>query len=161
MSDTLKEYFEQQGYEGVAAEKMAARVEHEINKGQEPAQEPKDGRFDQWCLVEIMGHQQIVGRVTETTLAGGAFLRVDVPAVGKEKAFTRLYSPGSIYCISPISEEVARKMIARETYRNKPVSPFDLPQLEEANEDPDDGNCAVCGQPGERCQCDPEELANE
>ena len=85
--------------------------------------------FDSWALVEIMGHQRIVGKVTEATLAGGAFLRVDVPAFNGAKAFTRFYSPGSIYCISPLSEDVARGLLA--TNRNEPVSRFELPQLAE------------------------------
>jgi len=62
-------------------------------------------------------------------MAGGAFLRVDVPAFNGEAAFTRFYSPGSIYSISPITEEIARGMMER--YRNEPVSRFDLPQLTE------------------------------
>ena len=35
-------------------------------------------RFDTWALVEIMGHKQLAGRVSETTLAGAGMLRVDV-----------------------------------------------------------------------------------
>lgn len=33
--------------------------------------------FDEWALVELFGHNRIVGRVTEATLAGGNFIRVD------------------------------------------------------------------------------------
>ena len=40
--------------------------------------------FNEWALVELFGHQKIVGKVTEATLAGGAFLRVDVPAFGEK-----------------------------------------------------------------------------
>jgi hypothetical protein len=32
--------------------------------------------FNEWALVELFGHQKIVGKVTEATLASGAFLRV-------------------------------------------------------------------------------------
>lgn len=85
--------------------------------------------FDSWCLVELFGHQKIVGKVTEATLAGGAFLRCDVPEFNGSPAFTRFYSPGSIYSINPISEEVARGLM--ETYRNEPVSRFELPRLAE------------------------------
>lgn len=84
-------------------------------------------KFDQWALVELFGHQKIVGRVTEATLAGGAFLRVDVPAMGENKAYTRFYGPGAIYSINPVTEEIAMGLL--QSYRNEPVSRFDLPQI--------------------------------
>ena len=36
-------------------------------------------KFDQWAVVELFGHQQIAGRVTEASIGGCSFLRVDVP----------------------------------------------------------------------------------
>ena len=95
-------------------------------------QEQKRG-FDEWALVELFGHQKIVGRVTEATLAGGAFLRVDVPAFNGAKAFTRFYGPGAIYSINPVTEEIARGLM--DQYRNEPVSRFELPQLAEKTEE--------------------------
>lgn len=91
-------------------------------------EKPKE-TFSEWCLVELFGHQKIVGKVSEATMAGGAFLRVDVPAFNGSPAFTRFYSPGSIYSISPISEQMARDLMM--SYRNEPVSRFELPQLAE------------------------------
>ena len=93
------------------------------------AESPAGGGFDNWCLVELFGHQRIVGRVTEAVLAGGAFLRVDVPGSVDGKGFTRFYSPGAIYGISPVSEDIARAMVASN--RHEPVSRFELPQLAE------------------------------
>lgn len=96
--------------------------------------------FDEWALVELFGHQKIVGRITESSLAGGAFLRVDVPSYNKEQAFTRYFSPGAIYSINPVSEEVARGLMDR--YRNEPVSRYELPQIAdkvaELEDDPTD-----------------------
>jgi len=82
----------------------------------------KPTTFDEWALVELFGHQRIVGRVSEATLAGGAFLRVDVPAFNHSAAFTRFYSPGSIYSISPVTEEIARGLMGR--YRNETSQPI-------------------------------------
>lgn len=91
-------------------------------------------KFNEWAKVELFGHQVIVGRVTEATLAGGALLRVDVPALGKElPAFTRFYGPSAIYSISPISEATARGLLAH--YRHEPVQRFELPQIAEKVED--------------------------
>jgi hypothetical protein len=92
--------------------------------------------FNEWALVELFGHQKIVGKVSEATLAGGAFLRVDVPAVAENKAYTRFYGPGAIYSINPITEEIARGLC--EQYRNEPVSRFDLPKIAEKVESTDE-----------------------
>lgn len=62
------------------------------------SEKPKES-FSEWCLVELFGHQKIVGKVTEATMAGGAFLRVDVPAFNGSPAFTRFYGPSAIYSI--------------------------------------------------------------
>jgi hypothetical protein len=91
--------------------------------------QPKEDKFSEWALVELFGHQRIVGLVSECSLSGGAFMRVDVPECNGRSAFTRFYGPAAIFSINPISEAVARGLIER--YRNEPVSRFDLPQLAE------------------------------
>ncbi|MDE3068254.1 MAG: acetyltransferase [Verrucomicrobiota bacterium] len=92
-------------------------------------------KFDEWALVELFGHQKIVGKVTEATLAGGAFLRVDVPEYNGSPAFTRFYGPGAIYSINPIGEQMARDLM--EHYRHEPVSRWELPQIAEKVSDED------------------------
>lgn len=69
--------------------------------------------FDQWAVVEIFGHQRIAGRVREELLAGKAFLRVDVPAIGDAAAFTRYYGAAAVYSLTPTTEEVARMAAAQ------------------------------------------------
>ena len=96
--------------------------------GQAAADAPApSSSFNEWALVELFGHQRIVGKVSEATLAGGAFLRVDVPGFNGEKAFTRFYGPSAIYSLSPVDETIARGLMER--YRNEPVSRFELPQI--------------------------------
>lgn len=101
-------------------------------------EKPSDTKtaFEEWCLVELFGHQKIVGKVSEASMGGGAFLRVDVPAFDGSPAFTRFYGPGAIYSISPVSEQIARDLMAN--YRNEPVSRFELPQLAEKVNEPND-----------------------
>lgn len=103
----------------------------------------ESGNFDQWAKVELMGHVVIVGRVTETSLAGGAFLRIDVPAFtcGKtfNQAFTKFVAPGAIYAITPVSEEVALAILSH--HHNEPVSRFEMAQIADkvfSNEDGDE-----------------------
>lgn len=89
--------------------------------------------FDSWALVELFGRQRIVGRVTEATLAGGAFLRIEVPAQAENPAFTRYFGPAAIYGISPVTEAVAMELL--KTCRNEPVKAYEFPRLAERNEE--------------------------
>ena len=73
-----------------------------------PPAAPAPEKFDQWAIVEIFGHQRIAGRVCEELLAGKAFLRVDVPAVGEGQPFTRYYGAAAVYSLTPTTEEIAR-----------------------------------------------------
>lgn len=83
--------------------------------------------FDQWCIVELFGHSRIAGRVTEQTVGGCSFVRVDVPQIDDAPAFTKLYGNAAIYAISPVTEEIA--VAAAKSYRVAPISPYDIPEL--------------------------------
>jgi hypothetical protein len=87
--------------------------------------ETKKAEFKEWAVIELFGRQKIVGLVSEATLAGGQFLRVDVPAFDGQPPFTRFFGPSAIYSISPIAEELALSLMF--SYRNQPVSRFELP----------------------------------
>jgi len=63
--------------------------------------------FDQWGIVEVMGHQRFAGRVTEETIGGMSFVRVDVPSRGKRQGFTKLFGSGAIYALTIVDEETA------------------------------------------------------
>lgn len=101
--------------------------------------------FNEWALCEIMGHQRIIGKVSEQVIAGAAFLRVDVPDKEGNTRFTRFYGASSIYAISPISKEMAIQMAQRQDA--EPVKRYEIPMLAEAvspqpddqDDDPDDG----------------------
>jgi hypothetical protein len=80
--------------------------------------------FDEWALVELFGHARIVGRVSEATIGGGAFIRVDVPNENGSIAFTRFFGPGAIYSISPITEQTVVRMAAN--IGAEPVRPYDV-----------------------------------
>lgn len=68
-------------------------------------------KFEHWCLVELYGHNRIVGKVTEATIGGCSFVRVDVPEVGERQACTRYFGNGAIYAINPMSEEAAMLLL--------------------------------------------------
>jgi len=79
-----------------------------------PAEERKP--LCAWALVELFGHQRIVGKLTEEAFGNAVMFRVDVPdllADGKiaRPGFTRYFGVGSIYGITPVSEELVRKLL--------------------------------------------------
>lgn len=85
--------------------------------------------FDEWALVELFGHSRIVGHVTEQSIAGGAFVRVDVPDKDGNTIFTRFFGHGAIYSMSPIGRDLALQLAARQDVA--PVSRYDLPSLKD------------------------------
>lgn len=93
-------------------------------------------RFEEWAILELMGHRKLAGKVSEATLAGGAFVRIDVPGTDGNVA-TQFYAPGAVYCITPTSEDLARRFAAG--CRPAPVTHWELPEsASPAREDPRD-----------------------
>jgi hypothetical protein len=102
-----------------------------------------DKTFDTWAIVELFGHSKIAGRVTEQQVAGGTFLRVDVPELDGQAGFTRFYGASAIYSITPVNEDLARR--AAEALCPKPVTVYgvalaerQLPAPEDEGEDWDE-----------------------
>lgn len=58
-----------------------------------------------WAKVEMLGHRQVVGQLSEETVAGAAMLRIDIPS---DPPGVILAAPSSLYAITPCSEEWAR-----------------------------------------------------
>lgn len=72
-----------------------------------------------WAIVELMGHRRLTGQISEETIAGAAFLRLDIPS---DPPVTQFYAPSAVYCITPTTEDVARAAMARP----EPVSRWEL-----------------------------------
>ena len=87
-----------------------------------------ENRIDGWAILELMGRRRLGGRVSEATIAGGAFIRIDVPHPNEAGIFTasQFYSPSAVYAITPTTEEIACA-IARGA--PEPVSRWDLRAL--------------------------------
>lgn len=86
-----------------------------------------DNKFEQWAIVELFGHQRIAGLVTEQTIGGCQFVRVDVPAVGGCPAYTKCYGQGAIYAINFVDRDIA--LAAAERMRTRPITPYDVGAL--------------------------------
>ncbi len=71
-------------------------------------------KFQEWCILELMGHRRLAGLVTEVAIGGASFLRLDVPMLeDEEKMVTQFYSPAAVYCITPTIEKIARDVARR------------------------------------------------
>ena len=96
-------------------------------------------RFEKWAIVELLGHRKVAGLVTEEINFGTPLLRVDIPEVpacppdmftsGQPPvpAFTQYYGGSSIYSLTPVTEEIARRFSA--ALRVRPVEAYQLPKL--------------------------------
>jgi hypothetical protein len=109
--------------------------------------------FKEWCVLELMGHRKLAGLVSEQEIAGHGFLRLDIHVpihykpdgsqTENDHKSTQFYSPSSVYAITPVSEDTARRFA--EGNQPAPVTRWELPQLPERpriqdfEEDPDEG----------------------
>ena len=80
--------------------------------------------FEGWAILELMGHRRLAGYVMEQVIAGAGMLRIDIPGQAKEQDVTQFYSPASVYCLTPSSEDVARRLASR--INPAPVSAYEL-----------------------------------
>ena len=117
--------------------------------------------FSGWAIIEIMGHQKYSGYVQTQAVGGASMVRVDVPEVAGDgdreghAAFTKLFGASSIYCLTPVSEEVARAMA--RSLRKAPVNAYEFPrevllamrQAEQARLADGSTRCEFYGQPTE------------
>ncbi len=90
-----------------------------------PANDQPEHSFDEWCIVELLGHRRLAGRVREVQLAGAGMLRLDVPATAGHAEQTQFVAPGSVYALHPTTEAVATALAAH--CRPQPVQRYELP----------------------------------
>jgi hypothetical protein len=81
-----------------------------------PSPEEPKPELANWALVELFGHQRIVGYLTQQTFGTGVLFRVDVPDLKKDdkvvrKGFTRYFGLSAIYSITPIDEQTVRELL--------------------------------------------------
>lgn len=93
-----------------------------------------------WAIVELMGHRTRVGRATDEMVAGTVMLRLDIPVSGKSDEYTTEYYGGSsIYCMTPVAEEIARQQLGSRDRR--PARELDYQpqsQLEDHSDEEED-----------------------
>jgi sRNA-binding carbon storage regulator CsrA len=56
------------------------------------------------AIVELFGHDQIAGWVSEASIAGATLTRVHVPQIDNTPAFDKYLGAGAIYALTPVPE---------------------------------------------------------
>src|SRR5687768_10106752 len=85
-----------------------------------------DDNTGTWGIVELMGHKVVAGQISKSEMLGKPLLRVDVPATTAFPEFTQFYGEAAIYCVTFVSEQVART--TAEAQKVNPVSVY-VPEL--------------------------------
>ena len=98
----------------------------------------KPTTFDQWAIVEVMGHSRYAGRVTEQAVGGCSFVRVDSPEIDGLPAFTKLLGQSAIFSITPVTREVAIEAVKRFQARPVVVAGYDQQRLQYGEPEPED-----------------------
>ncbi len=95
--------------------------------------EPKEEKFEQWGVLELMGHVRMAGRITEETRFGTVLGRIDIPQ--SENGFvTQYFGGGSVYRFTPTTEEIARAVAVRN--QPEPVYSWEIKALQPPDESP-------------------------
>ncbi len=114
-------------------------------------------KFESWGLLELFGHQRIAGKLSEQSIGGCHFIRVDVPEVSGVSAYTRFFTQGAIYAMTPMDEATARKLAAY--LRAVPVSPYEVravdpaPQIPNSSDDEPDDEAPPVNSGAESIEC--------
>lgn len=72
-----------------------------------------------WAVLELFGHQMAAGYVETITLGTAQMFRLDVPEQDDHPPYTEFYSPGALYRLTLVTEEVCKATIER--MRPRPV----------------------------------------
>ena len=94
-----------------------------------PIADNKAPELRAWALVELFGHQRIVGMVTVDPIDFPGMVRIDVPDLLKEgkverPGFTRYLGKAALYSVNPISEDSVRELLPH--IDGKPARPLSI-----------------------------------
>lgn len=93
--------------------------------------------FEGYAILELMGHRRLAGRLSEATIAGANFVRIDIPGADGVVA-TQFYSPQAVYAITPTTEAIARSVALHN--QPEPVRMWELPKAQQIDADLSDAD---------------------
>jgi hypothetical protein len=71
----------------------------------------KSSSEEKWALVELVGYQQFAGNVSDESINGKQYIRVEVPETKVHKAFDCKFGIESVHHIRYITKEQAETII--------------------------------------------------
>jgi hypothetical protein len=112
-------------------------------------------KLETWAVVDLFGHDKIAGHVTEISIAGKGFFRVDVPPmnVNGEEGYSKIFGPDAIYSILPVaSEQVA--IAACVSFAVRPLGTWTpsvlralpAPTIDQDEDEDEELVCKTCGE---------------
>ena len=116
-----------------------------------------EGKFEEWAIIDLFGHQKTAGKVSEQQIGGTSFVRVDTPPAHGQKPFTCLYGPGAIYKIAITDEETAPA--AAQYFQPAPMDKFQARDLLASLNQVDGDTCSLVVLPSamthddQKCRC--------
>lgn len=90
--------------------------------------------FRGWAVVEAFGHRKLGGLVEVSPPELPGLIRVDVIADGDTPIATQYYGPTAIFCLTPCTEDMARRLA--KACEIRPVAQWELPAPEPRSYDP-------------------------
>jgi hypothetical protein len=84
-------------------------------------------KFETWAFIELFGYTKIAGKVSEQTFGNQSLIRIDVPEVEGLPAYSKLVGVSSIFSITPMAEEDARRYANQ--LKVKPLDSWDMNQI--------------------------------
>lgn len=86
--------------------------------------------FKTWAILELMGHIRLGGMVSEEVRFGTTMGRIDIPGEKEEEwTATQYFGGGSVYRVTPCTEETARAVAASN--RPRPSHTYQLPHYDD------------------------------
>jgi len=82
-----------------------------------------------WAIVELFGHTTIAGYLQSE----GELIRIDVPDIDDQSAFTKYYGLKAVYGITPTTEEIAIK--AAKSLKARPIQLYLITEPRQAQID--------------------------
>ena len=99
--------------------------------------------FNEWAIVELFGHTKIAGKVSSQIIGACSFVRIDVPALDNQVAYTRLFGEKAIYSITPTDEKTV--LVFLRNCRTEPIERYYLQERVETPRLPDHDTDSVHG----------------
>lgn len=85
--------------------------------------------FEEWALLELMGHRKLAGKVSEETIASQTFIRIDIYSSENKIELTQYYNASAVYCMTPTTKEIAINFSKRNI--TIPITKWELlPELQ-------------------------------